>query len=248
MKGKRKYTRSSNGKSKKRRTTMTIGKLAKKVSVLTDKVVVRKWFDQTISLNAQTGGTMHELANIPAWDGTNLTRYRQREGLSCQLNSISFKGILQIPISQVTPNDANNRVRVILVSTKETVTGVAPNAADIIQTNIGGAVQTDVDSYYKKNPVYPYRIWYDRTFLLQNQQQAVTGTTSDFPTEPFRRQIMENISFGQNGMTEKWATGANPTARGIENRLWMITISDSSLPTHPTVLFTARINFSDSGE
>lgn len=244
-KGKRKRS-STKRVSKKRK--MTISSLSKKVSKALDKATVKKWFDQTISMNAQTGGAITELANIPAWDGTNITRYRQREGLSCQLKSISFKGIVQIPISQVTPNDANNRVRILLVSTKETNTTSTPGPNDFIQTNINGALSTNVDSYYKKNPVYPYRIWYDRTFLLMNQQQAQTGTSSDFPTEPFRRQIMENIKFGPNGMTEKWATGAVPTARGIENRLWMVTISDSTLPTHPTVSLTARLNFTDSGQ
>lgn len=246
MKGRTRKRTTSKRVTKRRKTTLS--SLSKKVNKALDKVVVKKWFDQTISLSVPTGGTLTELANIPAWDGTNLTRYRQREGLSCQLKSLSFKGIVQIPNSQVTPNDANNRVRVILVSTKETVTGVTPSVSDFIQTNINGALSTNVDSYYKKNPVYPYRIWYDRTFLLMNQQQAQTGTTSDFPSEPFRRQVMENIKFGPNGMTEKWATGAVPTARGIENRLWMVTISDSVIPTHPTILFTGRMNFTDSGQ
>lgn len=237
-----------NSSSNKRRRTSTASKvaaLARQVKEIGKSDEMMKWVDTSFSLAAGTTAGQVELANIPAWSGANITKYRQREGLSCNLVSLSFKGLVEIPVSQVTPNDANNRVRVILAFLKETSLSVTPTLSDILQTNIGGAVQTTVDSYYRKNPIYPYQIKYDKTFLLQSQQQATTGTTSDFPVEPFRRMIMENIRFGPTGTETKWATGGVPTVLPTQNRLFMFAISDSSIPTNPTVRLTTRLNFAD---
>ena len=81
--------------------------------------------------------------------------------------------------------------------------------------------------------------------MLQSQQQATTGTTQDYPTEPFRRSIMENIRFGKTGTETKWATAATPTTYPTQNRLFMFAISDSSIPTNPTVRLVARLNYAD---
>lgn len=198
-----------------------------------------KYVGKGFTWNPNNSGQITPMTNPPLFTGDQTQRYRQREGQSVVTTQFMMKGNVFIDQSALSA-DANNRVRMIIVLSKDS--GVIQGQEDILN-NPG-----NLDSFYRIDPPNPYSILYDRTFQLQSTEQLASATVSSTSTEPWR--IPFNIklgkkAFGKTGCKATWLKDDGTTVQARTGGISIILYSDSTLPSHPTVQGAYRWRFLD---
>lgn len=213
----------------RKRRKPTLRKQVKQLKKLVYKQSDNRWMDTwwlAAPIVSNPGATIDvaNLGQIIQGDATN-----QRAGNKITLKSIKIS-------MNILGRDAYNRIRIILF-TQASTTGTFPVAADILDQIAGGGISPaalpSVDSPYKKNSRIKYNILKDYKFTLQ--VQAVGST------RPLNKWLHINHKFGKTGMEVHYnaATASAP----VKNQLYMLLISDSQAPTHPTFTAYCRLNY-----
>lgn len=198
-----------------------------------------KYVGRGFTWNPNNTGQIIPMSNPALFTGDQTQRYKQREGQSVVTTAFMMRGNVFIDQSALSA-DANNRVRMIIVLSKES--GVIQGQEDILD-NPG-----NLDSYYRIDPPNPYQILYDHTFQLQSTEQLASATVSSTSTEKWR--IPFNIrlgkkQFGKTGCKATWLKDDGTNVQARTGGISIILYSDSTLPSHPTVQGMFRWRFSD---
>lgn len=214
--------------------------LKKKVKELTDPIEL-KWCDNlSAGGSISSSGTVTSLTNLTVWAGSNLTRHLAREGTTVVLTSYRFKGLVQIPMTGVSL-DSNNRVRIIIVRIIDNAN--SPAITDILQTN-------DIDSFYKIGGQVKYAKMFDKTYNMTGFTQTVTtgqsalGQCKESWRHPFNVDLKKSI--GKTGLKLTYNATSGSGDDPNNNGMYMLLISDSSVPTHPTIKYKSRMRFRDN--
>lgn len=200
-----------------------------------------KYLDRVFTYSASTSGLVIPLNDMQLFAGTQSVRHEQREGQSVVSTQLLAKGTVYIDQTATSP-DENNRVRVMVVLTKDSTT---PVIGDILQS-------VNINSYNKIKPPHDYSVLWDKTFNLQCPAQqipsAFNSTSTVSATEKWR--IPFNIKLGakelgKTGCKATWLTtdGAVAPRTGA---LSIIVLSDSAVISHPVVQGYSRYRFIDN--
>lgn len=192
-----------------------------------------KYLDRPISFSPSTTPVLSACENLVVFGGNQSLRHEQREGQQITILSYRCKGMVQI-LPQSTSPDNDNRVRLMLVLTKDSST--VSSITDVLQSN-------NIDSMHRIKPEYNYKVLYDRIYNLQN----TTGTNQSYGGNPFRLPIdirLGKKAFGKTGSKASWEVlDQNISAR--RGSLTLIMFSDSAVISHPYVRMNTRLRYLD---
>lgn len=217
-----------------------IKKLSKEVKKL-NKAEEKKWLDKKQSGSISTTGTVFPLTALNVWSGSNVDKMLTRSGNS--INALDFKvqGLIQIPFSSVTPNDDNNRLRLMVVQIPNG--DAVPSITEILQA-------LTIDSFLKIKGNIRYNVMYDRTFNLTSLYQTSSGASSAVGSsyEPWRVPVKFSLKhkLGKTGTKISYTEVSGSGDNAFENGMFMIALSDSAAATHPTIQLNTRLRFMDN--
>lgn len=223
-------------KKSKKRTKLTLGKINKKVNSLMTAVERKFRSGYKSYTGVDSVGTYQDL-NIPyIAEGTNVN---QRVGAKIVLKSIQIKG--QMLVGAGVAPDAYNQMRIILVKYR-THGNSSANAndkialSDLLQhaSNASYSSETRMNSLYKKQSQFQFKILYDKVHLL-GWHLGVDGSTTTPHPKRFRINVNCKdaiIEYKDNGEPAK-------------DTYAMLYFSDSGTANNPSISYTWRINFVD---
>ena len=164
-------------KSVDQKQNKAIKSLAKKVSTLSRAVEVKFLDTVTSKIDLTTLVQNKHITDISPWDSNsvvaNAERNERREGNSVLIKSYSYRGIIHLPQNDSAPRAA--RVRLMVVHTPDSTT---PVITEVLSTPTAGNDTHIVDSFKRIKPANPYRVLYDKVFLLQSTiPDAISGGT-----------------------------------------------------------------------
>lgn len=207
------------------------------------KSIETKYHDSKISQALSTAATMTPLLNVPVVTGANDLSAIARSGNSINVLSWSFNGLIQMQNSAITPNDATNRVRIIVVHSPDSSTPTAEN--------IMAELAYDINSHYRIKPEFNYNILYNKVFNMSNAIQVQGTNFNTFPNFgssqiPIKIRLKKK-EFSKSGTKASWTQiGATSAVAPQRGALTMLAYSDSGAPTHPTIIGRARLRFDDT--
>lgn len=199
-----------------------------------------KYLDRYEDHNVSTGVSIIPLNNPTLWAGSNTTRHQQREGASFLTTSYRLRGLVYIDPNAASP-DLNNRVRMMVVLTKDSTT----------PASLGEVLQTQgFETYHKIKPPHDYKVLYDRVFNLQGiiPSDISGGTRNATATEKFRIPFDIKLGkkhFGKVGCKAQWEENDGAIAPR-QGALTLIMFSDSTVISHPVVQGASRLRFMDN--
>lgn len=221
-------------KRKRNNKKLTLSKVNKKINALLGSVEIKQILYAAQSHSTSTTPIAYDL-NIPALgQGVNQD---QRVGDKITLTKLQAKIQLQMGQSTITPQDNYNQVRLMVVL-YSTQTGNHITMDDILQTpsTLGNPIMT-MNSLYRKNPQFKYRVLYDKLHnLYWTNNSGGGGALSGAPK-------IKNINIVRKLSNEITYDGPLGLPAG-----WLPTIliaSDSAVSVHPEFSMNTRISFKD---
>lgn len=149
----------------------------------------------------------------------------QRVGDSFQYSLFNFRVVIT---NNLVAADTSNKVRFIVFQWKPNDL-TAPAVTDIL-------LSATWDSQYEFDNRHQYRILYDRTFFLTPILEGTTNTVApnstrllNFKLKPKLKKV--DCTFG--------------TVNGT-NKLYILYISDSLVPVHPTIEYLTNVYYTDA--
>lgn len=139
-------------------------------------------------------------------------------------------------------NDIYDTVRIIVFQFHpKATTGSSPAVADILLTGPTGAI--DVNSHYNHDRRQDYKIVFDKTVVLMNNQNSTVGGAgfTTYQTSHVRM-IKRRIRLNRIRKQCQFSGGSVDAT----NKFFMILLSDSSATPHPTINTNLRFYFRDS--
>lgn len=134
-------------------------------------------------------------------------------------------------------SDLYNNVRVMLFQWHPTSTSApSPVASDVLSQGPSG--NPDIYSVYNHDTRQNYKILFDRVYRVTLNTNGTIADNSNSTTGIRRLRISmkkarKDVQYVGNGL------------QGT-NRIFLLTVSDSALATHPTLAFASKIFFRDS--
>lgn len=218
-------------------------KAIKKLKTEVKKLAVtieKKYWDKQISLSVSSAPYIYPLNDLALFTGNQQDRHKQREGQSIVLTSFRLRGLVEIVQNAVSP-DLNNRIRLMIVFTKDSTTPVA--ITDILASNT-------IDSFKLIKPPHDYDVMYDRVFNLQNvEQNHYVGGNYAAPTEKYRLPFdirLGTKKFTKSGIKCTWELGDATGTAPRQGALTLIALSDSGVISHPSMRAASRLRFMDA--
>ena len=215
---------------RRRRKKLTIAKVNKKVNRLLNKQE-RKYIDSTLTYTGVDNvGSVHllNINNILEGVGDN-----DRIAQKLTLKSLQIKGQMTVGYG-LTP-DNFNQMRIMLIKYKTNGSTTPPISA-VLQYH-DPTVYTDelqMNSLYKKNSPFKFKIIYDKVHLLGYKLASANNTHTYTPK---RFMITHKITDGDLHYTDS----ANPTGWTYA----LMYFSDSSAVNNPSISFVSRVTFVD---
>ena len=200
-----------------------------------------KYLDRVFTYSPSTSGLVIPINDMQLFAGTQSVRHEQREGQSVVSTQFLAKGNVYIDQNAASP-DSDNRVRMMVVLTKDSTT---PVIGDILQS-------VNINSFNKIKPPHDYSVLWDKTFQLQNPGQffANASGAAAISTSTEKWRIPFNIKLGpkelgKTGCKATWLTtdGAVAPRTGC---LSLLVFSDSAVISHPVVQGQSRYRFIDN--
>lgn len=229
--------------SKDKKQDKEIQKLKKEVAKL-NKSDEKKWFDIDKSSTAiALSGSIQPLLALNVWAGSNEQRQHEREGNSITIDSYRINGQIYIDQGFASP-DSNNKVRIMLVQmTDDNIN--APALTDILEDPTGDRA---VYSFYKIKGTRRFQVHYDKLFNLQNVPQEPSGQTYNAPTstENYRKEFRITAKIPKKGMKVSYSQGSISGNGPVVNGLFLVAYSDSSVVSHPAMIYRSRMRFLDN--
>ena len=214
----------------RRRKKLTVAKVNRKVNRLLGKQE-KKYADTTLTYTGVDSSGSVNLLNIPnIIEGVGDT---DRIGQKITLKSINIKG--QLTVGHGLTPDNFNQLRIMLVK-YQTHGSTTPPISAILQYH-DPAVYTDeiqMNSLYKKNSTFKFKILYDKVHLL-GYKLAAANNTHTFTPKRFK--ISHKVTNGDLHYTDV----ANPTGWTYA----LMYFSDSSAVNNPSISFVSRVTFVD---
>lgn len=223
--------------AKQNRKIKKLGKQVKRLS----KADETKWLDKKQAGSISTTGTVFQLTALNVWSGTNVDKTYTRSGNSINVVDYKVRGLVQIPFSSVTPNDDDNRLRLMVVQIPNG--DAVPSISEILEA-------LTIDSFLKIKGNIRYNVMYDRTFHLTSLYQTSSGSSSAVGSsyEPWRVPIKFSLKhkLGKTGTKISYTQVSGSGDNAFENGMFMIALSDSAAATHPTISLNTRLRFMDN--
>lgn len=226
----RRYVRDPLGQAKRKE----VSKIAKSVLSRRSETKCFPIFSSSANVAVSTSGVFTSLTNI-----TQGASNFQRVGNEVTLSRIRFH--MTIAPSQGAGADDYNRVRVIIFRWKEDDAINSPTAINEILDNASsGAGLVGVDWPVNYQDRSDYEILYDKVHTLNPMfafTSAGAATTdwaqSDAKTIRVNKRLNHKVVF-------------NGTATEGHSKLYLLVMSDSSAPAHPSYGFAGQILYKDS--
>lgn len=217
-------------KRKNKRSKLTLAKVNKKVNSLMDAVEI-KHTSSTLDVNV-TNTPLNLDLNVPnIIEGTS---QEERVGQKIVITKIQLKGQIQMVYSSLTPslNDAYNQCRFILIMYQSTA-GSSPVMDDILEQPGTAGSKFVMNSLYKKNPKFKYRVLYDKVHnLYWRNASGYVGGCPNIKNLNITRKLNHEVHYSTTGLITGWIP------------LLMI-VSDSGALNHPQFAYTSRISYKD---
>lgn len=216
---------------KRRRPRTTIATVNRKVNSLIKKQE-KKYADAILNYNGVDNTGAVNLLNINnILEGVGDT---DRIGQKITLKSINIKG--QLVVGHGVAFDDFNQMRIMLVKYMTHGSTIPPISA-ILQYHDPATYSNEVqmNSVYKKNSTFKFKILYDKVHLLGYKlgHNASTHTYT-----PKRFKISCKVTNGDLHYTDL----ANPTGWSYA----LMYFSDSAAVSNPSISFVSRVTFVDS--
>lgn len=217
--------------SKARRSKTTIAKVNKKVNRLINKQE-KKFIDTIVTYSPVTTTASHNNLSIPSIaEGSTAN---EREGQKITLKSIQIKG--QMEVGYGTNPDNFNQMRIILV--KYMTHGSTPIPMNQILQQYDPATyasETQMQSVYRKNSTFRYKVLYDKVHLLTYRLAEASGTHTYVP-------IQFRINCKVKNGDLHYSDVGNPTGWAYS----LLYFSDSGAVSNPHISFVSRVTFVDA--
>ena len=187
------------------------------VSCMISKVQEHKYLDTQGSIGPSYAGSLQQLASIPQGD-TDSTR----DADSCLPVSLHVKGF-------ILGSDSYNLFRVVIIRWLQNTAFYTPAIADIFQV-----INTSYASLqqFNKDKRSNFEVLYDNLDTLTGS----VGTTQ------YIKKYEISLPLAK-GRPIQWVSGS--TTSGT-NHIYIVSISDSAVVSHPSHVYQARVNFTDS--
>lgn len=145
----------------------------------------------------------------------------QRIGDSINVTSLHVKGY-------TTRADTTNIVRLIVFLWKPLSSDIAPLAGSVIDSSTWSADPTQ--AYYnvdRRRKPRQYKVLYDKTWYLDSDHTIIPFSFNYMPKTPIK------INFASGSSTAS------------DNQIYFQMMSDSAAASHPILLFSSRIYYTD---
>jgi len=215
-------------RKRKNNRKLTLSKVNKKLNNLIGSVEIKQCLSAYQTSVTQT--PIFYDFNIPTI--AQGTGEQERVGEKIHLTKLQTKIQLQIGNSGISPNDSHNQVR-LMVILYQAIQGAHPTMDDIMQSPSTGNSIMFMNSLYKKNPAFKYRVLYDKLHnLYWTNNSGATGGAPKVKNINIVRKINQEIHFDGQALPTGWLP-------------CLLIASDSGAATHPEFSFNARLSYKD---
>lgn len=167
------------------------------------------------------------------------TESDQRIGKACKMFKLKLKGTIIIPAqTNQTASDEACKVRIMLVEDMQT-NGSQMDGADLMAAQ--GTVQEAINSFQTVNNFGRFRVWKDKTFILENPNSAHDGTNMEI--WGLKKQFKFNLNW-KNGYQIRFAAAAGTVGDIVDKSFHIIAMTDNT-NLAPAITYCCRVCFKD---
>lgn len=220
-------------KKNNKRSKLTLSKVNKKLNNLIGSVETKQVLQNNDMSSMYTTPSYYDF-NVPTiTQGTH--ELGERVGDKILLTKLQCKIQLQIGENLTTSlNDNYNQCRLIMIL-YQTQQGVHPTMDDILQEpSTAGKPVLVMNSLYKKNPKFKYRVLYDKIHnLYWRNSSGATGGAVNIKNINIVRRLNQEIHFsGAAALPTGWVPA-------------LLVASDSAAVQHPLISYCSRVSYKD---